>query len=72
MAKKKDMMSMCGLTEKDKKGLVVSEVAFFVALYYFLYILQVQAHLIGATIILFVLINVSIFTCPIMGKCMCK
>ncbi len=64
-------MAMIGLNDEDKIPLLVSEVAFFVALYYFLYLLQVPANVLGATILLFVLINVSIFACPVIRNC-CK
>ncbi|RMD45275.1 hypothetical protein D6829_02665 [Candidatus Pacearchaeota archaeon] len=51
---------------------IVSEVAFFVSLYYIQYLLRVEGNLFISSAILFVLLNVAIVFCPALGKCRCK
>jgi hypothetical protein len=73
MAKKKDIMSQIQscCTVDNIKPYIIPEVAFFATLYYVQYLLQVQANLILSSVVLFVLINVAVFSCPLMKAC-CK
>ena len=51
---------------------LIPEVAFYAATYYLLYILNVPGNLWVKSLVLFVLINVAILTCPVMKACMKK
>ena len=64
MAKK----NTCGLGGP----MIISEVAFFAALYYLLKVLEVNGNLWTHSIVLFVLINISVMACPIMNPKVCK
>jgi len=47
---------------------IIPEAAFYAATYYLLYILQVPGNLWVKSLVLFVLINVAMMSCPMM-KC---
>jgi hypothetical protein len=66
MAKKKTCCS------GEMKDYVIPEVAFYAATYYLLYVLQVPGSIWLKSLVLFVLINVAIMTCPMMKACMKK
>ena len=51
---------------------IIPEIAFYAATYYLLYLLKVEGNLWVSALILFVLINVAILTCPVMKACMKK
>jgi len=63
MAKKKSEKNTCS----GKKGLLllVSEIALFGFLYYIQYLLGIQTNLWLSSVILIVLLNISIWTCPL-------
>jgi len=67
MAKKKN--TCCA---DNCKGYLIPEVAFYASVYYLLYILQVPGNLWVKSLVLFVLINVAMLTCPMMQACMKK
>jgi hypothetical protein len=50
---------------------IIPEVAFFAFLYYAQYLLKVDANLWLSTLVLWILINIAIITCPVVKKC-CK
>jgi len=48
---------------------VVPEVSFFAFLYYVQYLLNVEGNLWGSSLILWILLNISIISCPVIKKC---
>lgn len=65
MAKKS---SICAYPGKPSEY-IIPEVAFYAATYYLLHVLNVEGNLWIKALILFVLINVAILTCPVMKAC---
>ena len=51
---------------------VVSELSTYFFLYYVLYLLKVSANLYGSTLLLWLLLNMAFFTCPLMRKHWCQ
>ncbi len=48
---------------------VIAEIAFFFFLYYSQYLLNVEGNLWFSSFILWALLNISIFLCPIVRRC---
>ena len=75
MAKKKPK-STCSMNGccSGKEGflLLVSEAALFGFLYYIQYLLKIQTNLWLSSLILIVLLNISIWTCPVVRKSFCQ
>lgn len=55
----------------ELKDYIIPEAAFYAAIYYLLSVLNVEGNLWIKALILFVLINVAIITCPVVKAC-CK
>ncbi len=76
MAKKKSEKNVCSITGccSGKEGflLLVSEAALFGFLYYIQYLLKIQANLWLSSLILIVLLNISIWACPVVRKSCCQ
>ncbi len=53
----------------EKAYWVVAEAAFFISLYYVLYLLKIEANLWISSLLLWALINTAILTCPLLKKC---
>ena len=68
MSKKKTMCCCPG----NGKDYIIPEIAFYAATYYLLHVLQVPGNLWVKSLVLFVLINVAMLTCPLMSSCMKK
>ncbi len=73
MAKKKSVKKTCSGCCSGKEGflLLISEVALFGFLYYIQYLLKIQTNLWLSSIVLLVLLNISIWTCPVFRKHYC-
>jgi len=48
------------------RAYVIPEIAFYASVYYLLHVLQVPGNLWVKSLVLFVLINVAMLTCPMM------
>jgi len=71
MAKKQDIVGQIKgyLTVEKLKPWAIPQVAFYITLYYVQYLLEVRANLWLSSLILLVLINVAVMTCPMVKKC---
>jgi len=75
VTRKAPVKSCCvGSSCKGKTWLlwVVSELATYFFLYYTLFLLNVKTGLYGSTLLLWLLLNVAFFTCPLMRKHWCS